>query len=233
MDENHLRVEFLIQDDPDKLLSAVCNALSLGHFELPRALLSLLYPILPNKVNSLLDDLISHGIPHNWLNTKEVPSSGHMRWLCLTLREELSSLHVDRKERPYYMQCYLANVLDSEVLATTASVSARELVKELIEFDVLLSSILHQGANLAASNPILSNSTIYELRSVMLHGVATYSGITTSQLSMSPNLSVLPAYLRGSKHAVKSNFQSALPSASHFIDKRRFLVLSKGKEYMG
>jgi hypothetical protein len=57
---------FLNAEQESKLVTLFCNYLSLGEFELARAILLQLEKIDPQKASSLIGSLLKDGIPKEW-----------------------------------------------------------------------------------------------------------------------------------------------------------------------
>ncbi|KAF2070635.1 hypothetical protein CYY_008045 [Polysphondylium violaceum] len=89
---------FLNEEEDTKIIRLICNYLSLGQFELARALILQIQSKeketdddnnnnnnsndLKKKISSILYHTIKNGPPSTWLTSTSVPSSPHLSWLC-------------------------------------------------------------------------------------------------------------------------------------------------------
>ncbi len=129
------RCQFLVQDDDAKLAQAFTNYLSLGQFELARALYFRLLKSHPRAAHDIVDTLIAVGPPLEWLCSISVPSSSHLAWLCTTL-----TLEEEDDGGPRYPKWKYAQ----------------------LEFDILLTEALLDRA--AAGYPCLNPDVVAQLR---------------------------------------------------------------------
>ena len=88
---------FLVESDTDKMFRAICNYLSLGQFELARALIhihhdkEMIAGVDPHKtqVGKLLQSLVELGAPESWICSSSVPSTAHLLCMCLDVLVDL------------------------------------------------------------------------------------------------------------------------------------------------
>ncbi|EEA06286.1 uncharacterized protein CMU_007760 [Cryptosporidium muris RN66] len=74
-----------LEDNQDSLLfTLACNYLSIGQFELARAIIKHLALSNPKKASDLIKCIILYGPPPDWQLSVSVPSSAHLGLLCLT-----------------------------------------------------------------------------------------------------------------------------------------------------
>eukprot|EP00939_MAST-03C_sp_MAST-3C-sp1_P000105 g105.t1 len=92
-DEDKRRCVFLRKNQEQKLIQVACNYFSLGHCELARATTIQLYRESPSDALQLLNALIFSDPPQNWIFSPTMPSSAHLRWFCMNLRDELVESH--------------------------------------------------------------------------------------------------------------------------------------------
>ena len=102
------RCRFLLENNNIKLAQSFCNYVSLGQFELARAMFKQLQQLNSPTALELLDTLVGLGPPAEWLCSVSVPSSSHLSWLCVTLCYESGA----RNRYPRW----LLNMLEFDIL---------------------------------------------------------------------------------------------------------------------
>ena len=130
------RCEFLLAGERGKLSTIFSNYLSLGQFELARAIFQRLRKY--NGAVDIVDTLISLGPPKDWLCSLSVPSSAHLGWLCMSLRQELIE---DSRA-----SSYSSNQLNGGQKLDVVDGGIPEWVQRQLELDILLTTALLDGA---------------------------------------------------------------------------------------
>eukprot|EP00946_MAST-07B_sp_MAST-7B-sp1_P004230 g4230.t1 len=85
------RCRFLTRNDKAALSVAFCNYLSIGQFELARAVFLRLHAQQPVAAARLADTIAALGPPSRWLNSISVPSSAHLSWMVAALAAQASA----------------------------------------------------------------------------------------------------------------------------------------------
>ena len=178
------RCKFLLADEEQKLSTIFSNYLSLGQFELARGIFQRLrkYP----SATELLDTLIVLGPPKDWLCSISVPSSAHLGWLCVTLREELEEHRTTWGGGTHQPSSPTScpRVGDSRSSSNSSSTGAGSTTAipdwtlRQLELDILLTTALLDGA--ANGWQSLSPGTVKILRTVFFLSLPreTLSSIT-------------------------------------------------------
>eukprot|EP01125_Pyxidicula_operculata_P020500 TRINITY_DN7594_c0_g1_i1.p1 TRINITY_DN7594_c0_g1~~TRINITY_DN7594_c0_g1_i1.p1 ORF type:complete len:2393 (+),score=520.52 TRINITY_DN7594_c0_g1_i1:11-7189(+) len=116
-----------------------CNYLSLGQYELARATLLQYFSVDNSECLNFLHHLITSKPSSTWLQSKTVPSTAHLLWLCLTDYEKLSiKLKVDGFPDSVWQQVEFALLL--EFLKNPSSFSVDNL-QDLSKFSETVPSI--------------------------------------------------------------------------------------------
>eukprot|EP00945_MAST-04E_sp_MAST-4E-sp1_P004972 g4972.t1 len=154
------RCEFLLAGERGKLSTIFSNYLSLGQFELARAIFQRLRKY--NGAVDIVDTLISLGPPKDWLCSLSVPSSAHLGWLCMSLRQELIE---DSRA-----SSYSSNQLNGGQKLDVVDGGIPEWVQRQLELDILLTTALLDGA--AYKWQSLSPKTVKVLRRAFFRSLA-------------------------------------------------------------
>ncbi|CEM27730.1 unnamed protein product [Vitrella brassicaformis CCMP3155] len=143
------RCRFLLEHDDSRLFTVLCNYLSVGQFELARALLHQVAARDLSKALTVLKSIVWHGPPPNWLSSVSVPSSAHLSWLCLI---EFSSL-VEQRQRKTSARRERAGGSKAKVPGW---------LHDRVQFDVLLAQTVLDAAAIQAQ--VVTAEVVCELR---------------------------------------------------------------------
>ena len=125
------RAKFLQVNEVHALQLVVCNCLSLGQFELARAIWLRLYNKSSSEALNISRRIVALGAPQSWLCSIAVPSGAHLSWLAATLERSVNAAAVGM---PPWKRCQLElDILLTEVLLDGSSIGHQPLSSKVVE----------------------------------------------------------------------------------------------------